>query len=172
VRVRPAQERDAGAIAAVHVRSWQAAYRGLVPDDVLDALSIPRREASWLQTLRARAGLCTLVADEDGSIAGFCTVVLPSRDADAGPLTGEIAALYVDPPRWRAGTGTALLLAALAALESEGCSEVTLWVIDGNLRGREFYRRFGFKADGGRREERGEPSQVRLRAALPVERVL
>lgn len=33
MRLRPAQPEDALAVARVHVRSWQAAYRGLLPDD-------------------------------------------------------------------------------------------------------------------------------------------
>jgi hypothetical protein len=43
--VRPATPDDADAIASVHVRSWQAAYRGIVPDAMLDALSIQRGPA-------------------------------------------------------------------------------------------------------------------------------
>jgi len=34
-------------IAEVHVSSWQAAYRGVLPDDLLDGQSLPEREQSW-----------------------------------------------------------------------------------------------------------------------------
>jgi len=33
--VRDARAEDAAAIAEVHVRAWQAAYRGLMPEDFL-----------------------------------------------------------------------------------------------------------------------------------------
>jgi hypothetical protein len=36
--LRPAEPEDAIAVARVHVRSWQAAYRTLFPDDYLDQL--------------------------------------------------------------------------------------------------------------------------------------
>jgi hypothetical protein len=36
--LRPAEPGDAIAVARVHVRSWQAAYRTLLPDDYLDQL--------------------------------------------------------------------------------------------------------------------------------------
>jgi len=36
--LRPAQPADAAAVARVHVRSWQVAYRGLLPDEYLDGL--------------------------------------------------------------------------------------------------------------------------------------
>jgi len=36
--LRPAEPADAMGVARVHVRSWQAAYRGLLPDAYLDGL--------------------------------------------------------------------------------------------------------------------------------------
>jgi hypothetical protein len=41
---RDAELRDAGGIAKVHVRSWQAAYAGIVPDEDLAQLSVDQRE--------------------------------------------------------------------------------------------------------------------------------
>ena len=38
---------DAPDIASIHVSAWQAAYRGIVPDAFLDALSVDQREARW-----------------------------------------------------------------------------------------------------------------------------
>lgn len=38
MRCRPAEPGDAGAVARVHVRSWQVAYRGPFPDESLDGL--------------------------------------------------------------------------------------------------------------------------------------
>ena len=42
--VRPAKPGDARDIAEIHVRTWQAAYPGLVPADYLAALSVERYE--------------------------------------------------------------------------------------------------------------------------------
>ena len=36
--LRPAEPDDAMEVARVHVRSWQAGYRGLLPDAYLDGL--------------------------------------------------------------------------------------------------------------------------------------
>ena len=38
---------DAKGIAAVHVAAWRVAYRGLLPDEVLDRLSIDDIEKRW-----------------------------------------------------------------------------------------------------------------------------
>ena len=40
VTVRDATVDDARAIAEVHVASWRWAYRGQLPDDLLDGLSV------------------------------------------------------------------------------------------------------------------------------------
>jgi hypothetical protein len=45
LRIRPAVPDDAAAIAVVRVRSWQAAYAGLVPSGVLDSMD-PRDRLS------------------------------------------------------------------------------------------------------------------------------
>jgi len=41
--LRPAEPRDALEVARVHIGTWQAAYRGLVPDEYLDSLKIEER---------------------------------------------------------------------------------------------------------------------------------
>lgn len=164
--VRPATPEDARGIAEVHVRSWRAAYRGLVPAEVLDRLSVDDREGTWAEMLRN--GSRVLVAEEpDGTLAGFCGFARPARDDDAVPGSGEILALYVDPERWRAGTGGALLDAAVEELAAEGCDEATLWVLRGNDRAIGFYARHGFVADG--RVSTHPPTgsaEVRMRRAL------
>lgn len=54
---------------------------------------------------------------------GFCAVTTPSRDAMEDELLAEMGALYVDPDRWREGAGSAMLVAALAELETRGWKE-------------------------------------------------
>jgi ribosomal protein S18 acetylase RimI-like enzyme len=80
-----------------------------------------------------------LVADEAGSIVGFCAVG-PSIDDD----WGEVFAIYVGPRHWRHGVGTELLTAAEQALVDAGYSRVLLWVLKGNTRARAFYERQGW----------------------------
>jgi hypothetical protein len=38
IAVRPAGHGDIESLARVHTRSWQTAYRGLFPDEFLDAM--------------------------------------------------------------------------------------------------------------------------------------
>ncbi len=127
--VREASQGDAAAIAGVHVRAWRVAYRSLLPDDLLDRLSVEDREESWRGILGdAGDESFTLIAiDGERQLVGFCAVAAPARDVDAGEQTAEVAATYVDPHRWRAGIGSDLLAAAVSRLREgvlAACSAV------------------------------------------------
>ena len=83
------------AVAQVHVRSWQAAYRTLLPDDYLDQLRPEDRAQTYDFASLDPLKPWTIVAVEDGLIHGFATTA-PSREPDLGDH-GELWALYVDP---------------------------------------------------------------------------
>jgi ribosomal protein S18 acetylase RimI-like enzyme len=131
--IAAATPRDARAIAEVHVASWRAGYKGLMPDAYLDGLSVDERTALW-ETILTDGETTVLIAGP--GIAGF--VAFNARK-------GEIGALYVDPPRFRTGIGTELLAAAHERMAH--LPEVVLWVLEGNDAARAFYERHGYTAD-------------------------
>jgi ribosomal protein S18 acetylase RimI-like enzyme len=146
--VRLVAAADVDAVAHLHVAVWQAAYRGLLPDAFLDAISVERRAAMWRQIVERQASPA-LVAERDGRIVGF-VLGGPSQDDDAQPgVTAEILAIYVAPDRWSTGAGVQLMREALTVLRNQGFQEVTLWVLRDNVRARRFYELVGFKPDGG-----------------------
>jgi len=105
--------------------------------------------------------------DDDGSIAAFCSLALPSRDEDAGERTAEIIATYVDPPRWGAGLGRSLMEKVAARLVDGSWDDVTLWIFMRNAHGRAFYARCGFRLDGTRGvHEASGVTTTRMRLAL------
>jgi GNAT superfamily N-acetyltransferase len=108
--LRPAQPEDALAVALVHVRSWQTAYRTLLPDDYLDQLRPEDRAQKYDFTSHDPQKPRTIVAAEGGLIYGFATTA-PSRDLSL-PDHGELYALYVEPDQWGRGIGVALVAAA------------------------------------------------------------
>src|SRR5687767_5447805 len=106
VTVRPARLADAPAMGRVHVRAWQAAYRGQMPEAYLDGLRAEDRTAHWAGALRRDDLRGTiLVAERDGEVIGFA-VVGPAREP-AG--AGELYAINLDPAHWGTGAGRALL---------------------------------------------------------------
>lgn len=172
VSIRPADTSDAGAIAQVHVDSWQGAYPGLIPDRFLARISVKARERQWRETLSGRdAKPVVLVAESGGDVIGFATVSVPSRDSEEADDIAEIPAIYVRPSAWGTGVGRALMDASLEAMRAAGCREAILWAVAGNDRAARFYAAQGWHDDGGRRPSQYFPDatdvvEVRFRRAL------
>jgi ribosomal protein S18 acetylase RimI-like enzyme len=145
IQVRPATLRDAKAIAEIHVAAWQDAYKGLLPDATLDALSVQKRQAFWREAI----DLCepqVMVAHIDNEMMGFVGFDR-SRDKGTPSTTGEIWALYAAPQHWEKGVGLALWDAARDGLQEEGCTKVTLWTYLRNERALRFFEAAGFKRE-------------------------
>jgi GNAT superfamily N-acetyltransferase len=149
--LRPAEPDDAIAVARVHVRSWQAAYRTLLPDDYLNNLLPEDRAQKYDFASLDPLKPWTIVATEEGLIHGFATTA-PSHEPDM-PDHGELCALYVDPERWGRGIGVALVSAARARLFELGFRNAFLWVLAGNARAERFYRIDRWAPDGVRRTD-------------------
>jgi ribosomal protein S18 acetylase RimI-like enzyme len=170
--IRPARLDDVPRIAQIHVRSWQAAYQGLMPQDYLDGLEPAQRIGQWTQFLSgtdwSRSGM--LVADTDGDLTGFVNYG-PARDDDADQQrVGEIRAIYLRPAAFGQGTGRQLMAAALKRLAAAGYDQATLWVLGTNDRARRFYQAGGWVTDGAvtTGDSFGTPlTEVRYRRSLP-----
>jgi GNAT superfamily N-acetyltransferase len=151
VLVRDAAPGDELEVARVHVRAWQSAYRGLLPDDHLDALREEERAARYTFGVHGAGAPDTLLALERGAILAFATVG-PARDADAAGC-GELYALYVDPSAWRRGIGRLLLERSEERMREGGYRQAILWVLDGNEAAARLYRDDGWAPDGAQRYE-------------------
>jgi ribosomal protein S18 acetylase RimI-like enzyme len=144
---RPATPDDAEALAHVHIDSWRAAYRGLVPDSVLDGMDYNRRAKQFHDSLSSLSEE-TYVIELDGEVPGFLTVG-KCRDNDLNQeTTGEIWGIYIAPTVWRSGYGRFLAQQALQILQSRNYSLAVLWVLERNDQARLFYEAMGFTKDG------------------------
>ena len=144
--IRLARPEDAVAVAQIHVRAWQAAYRNLMPAQYLDALRAEDRAARYDFASRDPIRPSTLVAVDGDSICGFATVARAVQ-SDA-PNYGELCALYVAPEQWGRGIGVALVKAARNRLLLLGYRQAVLWILLGNARAERFYLRDGWTSDG------------------------
>jgi ribosomal protein S18 acetylase RimI-like enzyme len=146
--IREAGIADAAGIARVHVVTWQHAYRGQMPDDYLDGLSVEQRAQNWIALLsNVYPKAHTLVALDGDLVVGFCSVgASPNEDADE--QNGEVFAIYVDPQAMGKGIGSALMTEAVAKLREEGFTHATLWVLASNAPSIRFYEHQGWAADG------------------------
>jgi len=166
--IRRASPDDAHAIADIHVAASRAAYRGLMPEAHLDSFTVERRETTWREILASGDGDTWVAEDEAGRPLGWIHVG-SSRDPEAAPTTGELRAMYIEPPSWRRGIGRALWEEAERDLSAHGFTEVTLWVFRDNAGALAFYRQLGFTEDAEvMRPRAGVPvAELRMRRPLP-----
>lgn len=142
--VRAADTEDAPGIAKVHVDTWQSAYRGIVPQNYLDALTVQNRTIGWVRLLERGGGLVTMVSeDNDGRIVGFASGG-PTRHRDPR-FQAEISSLYVSPRAQRRGHGRRLFLAVSNRLARLGLKGLFVWVLADNP-SRSFYEVMGGEA--------------------------
>jgi ribosomal protein S18 acetylase RimI-like enzyme len=151
-QIRKAKVEDASRIAVVHVRSWQVAYRGHMPDEFLDGLDVEKRTNMWRELTQQPDKIIFVAEDSESNIEGF-SALGPSRDLDAEPNTAEVSAIYVHPEKWGKGIGRALLSASLDQVRQREFDQVTLWVMEANRRARSFYESFGFIHDGAVKDD-------------------
>jgi ribosomal protein S18 acetylase RimI-like enzyme len=152
LHVRTARPSDAAAMGALVVRAWQAAYRGLMPDDYLDGLTAAERTDQWTRVLADELvppRAVFVAADDDGRVVGFVAV---GDEMDVPDATrGQVYALNVDSDQWGRGVGRALLAAGCGHLRGVGFASAVLWVHRDNARACRFYRASGWRADGTER---------------------
>jgi len=149
--IRDAAPADVEGIARAHVVSWQGAYAGLLPQQLLAGLDWRDRVERWQDRLAESGRVRIVVAEAGGRVVGFCAVG-PARDEDLvrRPETWfELYSIYLVPDRWASGLGRRLWAAARAGIPSD-VEAVSLWVLEGNQRARAFYEREGFRPEGRR----------------------
>ncbi|MGW0833841.1 N-acetyltransferase family protein [Streptomyces prunicolor] len=148
LQIRPMTLADCDRVSEIRVLGWQFAYRGLMPQPFLDALSATadaeRRRARFGQGDGSVVNLVASVGDE---IIGWAALG-PYRDDELRTGDAELYAIYLDPQHVSTGAGRALMQEALRQCAALGHNRVYLWVVRGNARARRFYERAGFRTDG------------------------
>jgi L-amino acid N-acyltransferase YncA len=155
--IRIATVQDCEQLAEVHVTAWRESYRGLVPQAVLDALSIEQRTESWRKAILENT--CPIyLAEEHGRIIGFGQGG-PCRGAELGRQM-EVYAIYLLDRAKRRGIGSTLLTKIISDFLSAGANTAALWVLQENSSARSFYEHFGAQFFVERTVERGDWNRV------------
>lgn len=139
IRIRPAKPADADAIARVQSESWQAAYLGMLPHEILAAFVQSQGGAFWERVLTKARADSVLVAQLGDQVLGFISAG-PIRERIPG-YNGEFYALYVVPEAQGCGIGTALAAHAARSLVRNRWHGAAVWVLEDNHLGRRFYER-------------------------------
>jgi GNAT superfamily N-acetyltransferase len=147
VSVRVATPGDVPVICQINVQSWQAAFRGLFPDEFLDSLDPKDREPAFAERLTGDPPHHAAVAI-DGEVVGFVALGPPDdEDLNANRVL-ELWGLYVDPDRVGTGTGRILMDHAIDHLRAGGWDYAILWTLRHVDRTRRFYEAAGWYPDG------------------------
>ncbi len=134
---------DLPAIARVHLESSRVAYRGICPDDVLDALTLQGRVELWRQRYDKLGPEGRLWVSQRSSIVGFAAA---DRVTDE-EKSCELLSFYVAPDWWGRKVGHDLMQWLLDDLRERNFDRVLLWTIKTNQRARDFYEKAGFRCE-------------------------
>lgn len=146
MQIRYAKVEDAAIIANIHIQSWKVAYQNIVPDEVLSRLDVNKRTAYFTRVLEDASEMTALIFVDSEPIGivtfGHC------RDEDLDDSYGEIWGIYLAPDFFHQGYGSKLINWAINELKNQNYQNVSLWVLEENLKARTFYEKMGFKNDG------------------------
>ena len=149
--IRIAEAGDEHAIASVHIKSWQEAYHGLIPQDYLDALpsEFESRVKMWTNLL-ANPQRWAWVAENGNGIVGF-VLFGPPRDPHREGFI-ELGAIYLLASEKGKGTGFSLLSAGFNKMRDLGFKKSYCWVLENNPTIK-FYERSGAKFSGQAKDD-------------------
>jgi GNAT superfamily N-acetyltransferase len=154
LKIREAALNDARSIGKVLVSSWQTANRGIVPDDILDAMSVDQQEIRYRQALseEKNEGRILIAEDHRGEVVGFCfggdlrkTMSLNVDLADI-QIDSELYAIYLLAEYRRNGLGLLLFGPLRRKLIETGKKKMIAWAFENSPFG-SFYQKLGAKPE-------------------------
>lgn len=142
MKIRKATVADAAGIARVHVDSWRATYKNIVPDTYLNQLTYDAREQLWNENLKDDNNY--VAENEEGKILGFADGG-KERTGNYPTLKGEVYSIYILPENQGQGIGSTLMEHVVNELIGKGLNSMLVWVLKDNpFLG--FYEKIGGRA--------------------------
>ncbi|MGY1841123.1 MULTISPECIES: N-acetyltransferase family protein [unclassified Modestobacter] len=160
VSVRPAAPADAEEIARVQVVTWRTAYRGVLPDEVLDGWDDAVAASTWRRSVEAPPSPAhrVFVALERDAVVGLAACA-PSEDQPGSGLL-EIVALAVEPRWGRRGHGSRLIAAVADAARSLDSPGLLMWLPTTDAVTARFLTGAGWETDGWTRTLEADTTTV------------
>ena len=169
IRCRLADPGDVEALAEIHVAAFEAHYRGVLADEVLDIRTIELRREMWRDLLEnPGAGHIDTVAEIDGEVVGFASAA-PSSYPDHDP-TKVIGynRIYLRPGFEGAGVGLALCEDQERRWKEAGWETATGQIGVHNERSSRFFEELGWRYDGYERRVEDGSIERRIVKSLRV----
>lgn len=138
--IREARIEDAYQKGFVHYTSWMETYDGLMPKEYLNRLKL-----ETFIMIAEKYPENTLVVEVNGKIVGFAGYLEDASDFASIKPASEIMALYVLKDYQKKGIGYKLIKEALNRLTK---NNIVLFVLEGNTKAINFYKKLGFNFTG------------------------
>ena len=145
INIRLAVPSDASDMAEIHARSWEAAYKDMLPMEFIKEKNATRNEL-WHRIITDENKIYYII-QANGKTAGLMAVA-PPLDDDADDSVYELRAIYLNPDYFRRGIGSKAMDFAFHKARELGKTTMTVWTFAENLNTIKFYEKCGFVADG------------------------
>jgi GNAT superfamily N-acetyltransferase len=145
-RIREANQSDVVGMAKVRVETWQAAYKGILPDDFLESLSYQQISERWKIVFWENRAPNVAVFIAENELKEIVGIAICGPEQSQDPIYhGEIHVLYVLPQNQNQGIGRKLVATCVQHLiQKLKVDTMLIWVIAENPH-RKFYETLGGK---------------------------
>lgn len=145
ITIRLAVPADAPDMAEVHMCSWEAAYKDIIPAEYIREKNATR--PALYERVITEGNTNSYVIQHDGKTIGIMRIASP-QDDDVGDNFYELHYIYLHPDYFRMGIGTQAMKFAFDIARGLGRTEMTVWVFAENANTIKFYEKCGFVPDG------------------------
>jgi GNAT superfamily N-acetyltransferase len=145
ITIRLAVPEDALDMAEIGMRSWEVAYKDIIPADFIREKNATRLEQ--YKRIITDENANHYVIQKHGKTVGIMWIA-PSPDDDMGNDCYDVHAVYLHPDYFRQGIGKQAMDFAFDKARSLGKTIITVWVLEENIDAIRFYEKCGFKPDG------------------------
>jgi GNAT superfamily N-acetyltransferase len=140
ISYREANVAECAAVAKVHVRSWHESFAGLVPQSVMERITVEGRTKAFEQRFQTDSYRMYVAEVVDLGIVGFADCGEPREKINS--YEAELYAIFLLPEFQGSGVGRRLFAMCVEAVVKSGKSSMYLYAFE-NSPYRSFYDKMG-----------------------------
>ena len=139
ITYRKASIADCPTVAKVHVRSWRESFAGLVPETVMNQITVGKRIKAFQERFKSDS-YQMYVAESDGDVIGFVDWGSPRQEIKG--YEAELYAIFLLPESQGSGVGRQLFSLCVQGMAKSGMRSMYLLTFE-NSPYRSFYDKMG-----------------------------
>lgn len=161
VEIRKVTGGDEKNLAYIQTESWKAAFRSILPPEMLDrCTNFSKAEAMYRKLLEEKKGNGYILEIDHRP---HCIAWWDAAREEAMAGYAELICIHSLPENWHCGYGSKMMDAVLAGVAKAGYTKILLWVFEQNAPAIAFYRKYGFAASGRKQPAFGAVEEMYVR---------